>query len=65
LHYRPATNRHRDVDSLVATSKPALDGCVDAGLIPRDTPEYVDHRMPVIHPYEKGKGAAIWLEVET
>lgn len=48
LHYVPKDRRHRDADNLVATSKPCVDGIVDAGLVPDDTPDYVTHLMPVI-----------------
>lgn len=36
----------RDVDSLVATSKPAVDGLRDAGVLEDDSPEHVNHLMP-------------------
>lgn len=48
LHYVPRDKRHRDADNLVLTSKPCIDGIVDAGLVPDDTPDYVTHLMPVI-----------------
>ena len=64
LHFRPSVNRRRDTDSLVGTSKPALDGLVNAGVIDDDTPEYVDHVMPCLHAAIKGQPPLIWLEVE-
>jgi crossover junction endodeoxyribonuclease RusA len=50
LHYAPDDRRRRDVDNLIPTSKAAVDAVVQAGILPDDTPEYVDHRMPVIEP---------------
>lgn len=41
LHYVPRDARRRDRDNLVATLKPCMDGLVDAGVIPDDTPEYL------------------------
>lgn len=48
LTYYPADNRRRDRTNIVATYKACVDGCVDAGVIPDDTPEYLDEHMPVI-----------------
>lgn len=50
LHYAPAMIRRRDPDNLVAALKPAVDGLVDAGVIPDDTPEFVVRDMPIIEP---------------
>jgi crossover junction endodeoxyribonuclease RusA len=48
LHYIPKDRRRRDPLNLVATLKAVEDGCVDAGLIPDDTPQYLEPTMPVI-----------------
>lgn len=62
LHYQPGDNRPRDPSNLMPTQKPAVDGLVDAGLVPDDTPEFVHERVPVIHP---GRGERrLWLEIE-
>lgn len=62
LHYAPGDNRRRDAPNLTATSKPAIDGLVDAGVVPDDHDTHVTEHMPVIH---KGPGApSVWLEVE-
>lgn len=61
LHYRPGTARRRDADNLTATYKPACDAIVDAGVVPDDSDEFVQHMMPVIHP--KGR-PAMWLDIE-
>lgn len=62
LHYRPGDSRGRDAPNLTATSKPAIDGLVDAGLVTDDRDAYVTEIMPVIHP-EPGK-RRLWLTVE-
>jgi crossover junction endodeoxyribonuclease RusA len=62
LHYAPGNNRRRDTDNLVATAKPAVDGIVDARIVPDDTAEYVTRTGPFIHP---GPGERrLWLVVE-
>ena len=49
LHYVPRDSRRRDADNLVPTLKAACDGLVDARIVPDDTPEWMDKRMPIIH----------------
>jgi len=62
LHYQPGgAKRHRDAPNLTATSKPAIDGVVDAGLVKDDHDGYVTEVMPVIHP-EPGK-RRLWLAI--
>ncbi len=61
LHYRPGNKRRRDSDNLVATQKPAVDGLVDAGVIPDDTPEHLTWWSPQIH-NEPGQ-RRLWLEI--
>jgi crossover junction endodeoxyribonuclease RusA len=62
LHYLPGDGRRRDAPNLVATSKPAIDGLVDAGLVPDDNDRYVIEIMPKIHP---GHGKRrLWLTVQ-
>lgn len=46
LHVTPPDRRRRDQDNLVATLKPVLDGLVDAGVVPDDTPEHVEYGVP-------------------
>ena len=48
LTYYPRDKRRRDATNLVATYKAVIDGMVDAGVIPDDTPEYLVEVMPVI-----------------
>lgn len=61
LHYRPGDARGRDAPNLTASSKPAIDGLVDAGLVADDRDSYVTEVMPVIHP-EPGK-RRLWLTI--
>lgn len=55
--------RARDADNPVATLKPVCDGLVDAGLVPDDTPEWIDKR-PVRIVYRKGE-PGVELHIET
>jgi crossover junction endodeoxyribonuclease RusA len=50
LHYIPRDGRRRDQDNIVATLKPCIDGLVDAGIVPDDSPDYVTWSPPVIDP---------------
>ncbi|GLZ34867.1 hypothetical protein Lesp02_70540 [Lentzea sp. NBRC 105346] len=64
LHYATGDNRgRRDPANLCATSKPAIDGLVDAGLVPDDNPEFVTELMPVIH-LGADLPRRLWLELE-
>lgn len=63
LVYRPRDKRRRDPSNLIATQKPILDGLVDAGLVPDDTPEYVNELMPKILPPVKGEPSRCWVEI--
>lgn len=63
LNYRPAGRSVTDAPNLTATSKPAIDGLVDAGVVPDDTDKHVTEVMPVIHT-GPGPGRRLWLVVE-
>lgn len=70
LHYRPPDNRRRDEDNLAATSKPCFDALAAGtvkhpgyGLVPDDNPRYMTKLTARIHPADKGKPPALWLEV--
>lgn len=65
LVYRPRDRRRRDASNLTATHKPIMDGIVDAGIIPDDTPAYVTEHMPRIEPPVKGEPAKCWVEITT
>jgi crossover junction endodeoxyribonuclease RusA len=51
--------RRRDVDNLVPTFKVMCDALVDAGIVPDDTPEFMEKVMPVIHLVDKELGPAM------
>lgn len=61
LHYRTGGRSVTDPPNLTATSKPAIDGLIDAGLVPDDTPNHVTEHMPVIHNDPSERQA--WLEI--
>ena len=72
MHYRPKTNRVRDIDNTVATQKPAVDALHQRDtsencpvpyepIIDGDDPRYVTCSWPVLHPWVKGQPAALWL----
>lgn len=58
LHFFPGDNRRRDRINLALVHKAVVDGMVDAGLVPDDSPEFMDEMMPAIH---KGKGVRRWV----
>lgn len=51
-----SVNRRRDGVNVSPTLKALVDGLVDAGVIPDDTPEYLSDHIPEIR-YEKGATA--------
>lgn len=53
LVYTPRDVRRRDPLNLVATLKAVEDGIVDAGIVPDDTPMYLESQMPLIDMPEK------------
>lgn len=63
LHYRPARAGKRDPGNLGLDTKACIDGLIDAGLAPDDTPQYVTERMPKIHPVEAGQPGKLWLVI--
>ncbi|WP_043601518.1 hypothetical protein [Nocardia otitidiscaviarum] len=70
MHYRPRDNRRRDTDNLVATAKPAYDALAAGtakhpgyGMVPDDIPAHMAKPEPIIHPAERGRGGALWLEI--
>lgn len=61
LHYATGCRRGCDADNLVATQKPAVDGLVDAKVIPDDDPAHLTWWAPQVH---TGPGVRrMWLEV--
>ena len=65
LVYVPAISRKRDGgENYADTLKAVIDGIVDAGVVPDDTPEYVTRLMPVVAPVDRGDpGVFLTLEV--
>lgn len=47
--------RRRDPSNVMPTQKAVVDGLVDAGVVPDDTPEFVLEGMPIIELVEKGE----------
>ena len=65
LVYVPAIRRKRDGgENYADTLKAIIDGVVDAGVVPDDTPEYVTRLMPVVAPVDRDNhGVFLTLEV--
>ena len=65
LVYVPVIRRKRDGgENYADTLKAAIDGVVDAGVVPDDTPEYVIRLMPVVAPVDRDRpGVFLTLEV--
>lgn len=64
LVYEPRDKRRRDPLNLVATLKPVQDGIVDAGVVPDDTPEYMESPMPIIDAPSGGRHGRLWVLIE-
>lgn len=63
LHYRPRDNRARDVDNLVASLKPLIDGLRDAHVVDDDDTRHYTLTSPEIHRAAKGEPGRLWLVV--
>lgn len=63
LHYQPRDNRRRDVDNLVASLKPLVDGLRDAHAVVDDDTDHYVLTAPQIHPARKGEPGRLWLVV--
>jgi len=65
LEYVPTVRRRRDGgENYADTMKAVIDGVVDAGVVPDDTPEYVVRLMPVVAPVDRDNpGVLLTLEV--
>lgn len=63
LHYQPRDNRARDVDNLIASLKPLVDGLRDAHVAPDDSTRHYRLTSPEIHPARKGEPGRLWLVV--
>jgi crossover junction endodeoxyribonuclease RusA len=64
LHYAPGRQGRIDPMNLCATSKPAIDGLVDAGVVDDDDSRHVHEQTPEIH-FPPEPGPRCWLTVDT
>jgi crossover junction endodeoxyribonuclease RusA len=60
FHYAPGRRGRRDPMNLTATTKPVIDGIVDAGVVPDDDSEHVHELTPEIH-FPPAPGPRCWL----
>jgi hypothetical protein len=72
MHYRPKTNRFRDVDNTVATLKVAIDALHHRDtsenapvpyepIIDGDDPRFLSWTPTILHPAAKGRDPGLWL----
>lgn len=61
FYYQPRDRRRRDSSNIIATQKPIVDGLVEAGIVPDDTPDYVTETIPTIVEPVKGEPGKCWL----
>jgi crossover junction endodeoxyribonuclease RusA len=61
LHWAPPDRRRRDADNLVPTLKVCADALPLEGVVPDDTPVFMDKLMPAIEPPERP--ARLWLVI--
>ena len=52
----------KDIDNAISSLKPAIDGCVDAGVIPDDDDEHLNYRLPIMYEIDKECSPLIILE---
>lgn len=62
LHYAPGHRRKQDPMNWTATSKPAIDAIVDAGVVVDDDTEHVHELTPEIH-FPPVPGPRCWLTI--
>jgi len=53
---------YKDPDNAIASLKPAIDGCVDAGVIQGDDDEHLCYRLPILYQIDKEKAPMTILE---
>lgn len=63
LHWAPARGGRRDPDNLVASQKVCADAVVRQGIAEDDTPAFMDHLIPKLHPPEPPRGR-MWLTIQ-
>jgi hypothetical protein len=52
----------RDPDNLLASLKPAIDGCVDAGIILGDDDKHLQYKLPVMYQLNRAEAPKTILE---
>lgn len=53
---------YKDPDNALACLKPALDGCVDAGVIPDDSDEHLRIKLPIMYEIDRARAPLTILE---
>ena len=53
---------YKDPDNALASLKPAIDGCVDAGVILDDSDKCLSYRLPIMYEINKEKAPMTILE---
>lgn len=53
---------YRDPDNMVASLKPAIDGCVDAGIIMGDDDEHLEYKLPIMYEVNREEAPKTILE---
>ena len=64
IAYSPRDAGRRDPINLIPTLKACEDAMVDCGIVPDDTPQYVDTQMPKILPKNPDRRGWLWLMIE-
>lgn len=70
LNYRPADNRRRDTDNLIASGKHIFDALAGGskkipglGIVADDVPRMMGKPEPIIWPAKSGTKGCIWLDI--
>jgi len=58
----PRNRRKRDIDNLIASLKPAIDGCIDAGIIRDDNPDCLTWDSDIEYEVDKARAPLTVLE---
>jgi len=53
---------YKDADNAIASLKPAIDACVMAGVIPDDSDEYLQYRLPIMYQVDRDRAPITILE---
>lgn len=60
----PNRRHFRDTDNAIASLKPAIDACVDAGIIVDDSPDHLSIQSPITWQVNRFMGPATILEFQ-